>query len=150
MDRLRWLLWLFLSVWPRPAARQPPGWAAFYGPWCVLSCRVGFSADQPGAKACRRLTAAVTTLAQGHRWARHRRWRRPPRTVRPTTANRASRRRLGSPSAGGSVDDEHLCPGEEFAGHGHEPGIFLSHKARRATLKVGPGFPLQPGEAVFT
>ncbi len=54
------------------------------------------SAGHPGARAWRRVIAAVTSCAQGQRSAMRSRRRRPPRTSRPAAVKSRSRGRLGS------------------------------------------------------
>ena len=101
---------------------------------------------QSGARACRRVIAAVSWVAQGH-VAVMRSWiRRPPRT-------RRRRRRTGAAAAvqvsrrGPPVEGEHLHPGGQLAGHRDQvEGLAeVTGQSRRAEDLLRPCAPGRAG-----
>jgi hypothetical protein len=106
----------------------------------------------PEGMACRRMTAVVIWSAQRQRAGRRSRKRRPPRTRRPATANRRSRRRL-APTGGPPRQGEQLGPGQQLAGQGHdlapklvvgEP-LQMAGSAARCPWRSGSGPRSGPG-----
>jgi hypothetical protein len=102
-----------------PVVRGSTGPGLFF----LVVGRLG--AGQPGARACRRVIAVVSWVAQGQVAARRSRRRRPPRASRPAAENSRSRSRWGS-QAGGPVEGEHLHPGRP------PPSLRRAGPARRS------------------
>jgi hypothetical protein len=129
---------LFFSVGDmRTGPDVVPGGRGSTGP-AVLHLGVTGRAGQPGVWSPSRVRPAVMTVAQGHRAARRRRSRRPPRTIRPAAANSRSRSRLGSQRRSGPVSASSVYrrsgpgQGDDLASH-----LVLGEAVQREVPQAG-------------